>query len=175
MSIWEALDKVDKLASEHDWEGLQQFSRTFCAEQAGNDSAEHIARLDVDRYVRELRKAARSAASRAQAAGAPAVYFEYDVDNGWKGTFFICRSYAAKEAGDDDWATDWQEFIVAPGMAAFAAARTSFDSTDADIGKTVILAARTLACVWEATDWWRPGLVLCAGFHDQSSVTRLHA
>jgi hypothetical protein len=111
--------------------------------------------------------------AKAKATNGPAVYFEYDMDDAWKGSFFICRSYQAKEVGDNDWATDWKELIPGPSMPGFAAAFTSFNSTTADVGKTVLLAARTLACVWEATDPWPPDTVLCAGFHDQSSLTRL--
>lgn len=70
--------------------------------------ADYIAGIPVEGYVRQLRQAAPRAIDAATTANAAAVYFKYDMDNRWEGAFFICKTYAVKEARDDGWATDWE-------------------------------------------------------------------
>ena len=77
-----------------------------------------------------------------RAAGARAIYWEFDPDNDWKSAFFPCRSYAPERAWNDDWAADYEQSAIVEGpsmpeMARLAAA--SWDKSAADVARNAYL------------------------------------
>jgi hypothetical protein len=169
--IWEDLTVITDLADGRDSARLLQFARERCENLAGEAVATSLAMLDAADYVVGLEAGALAAANRAKTLMAPAVYFEYDMDNGWSSNFFICSAYSSS---DSDWASDWQDHVQGPSMPSFAREYASGFATDAiSQGRTVMLIARTLAALLEATKSWPSDLVLGAAYHDQAEVSTL--
>ncbi len=52
--------------------------------------ASRVRALDFDAYARQLCESIIVASRRLFASGAKALYFEYDLDNGWSSNFFCC-------------------------------------------------------------------------------------
>jgi hypothetical protein len=169
--IWEDLAAISDLAASRDSVRLLAFGRERCVSLAGGAVATSLAEIDTAEYMAGLAVGAQAAASKAKTLAAPAVYFEYDLDNGWSSNFFICGAYSSSEA---DWASDWQDHVQGPSMPRFAAEYESGFATDeASQGRTVLLVARTLAALIEATGSWPDPLVLVAAYHDQDQVTTI--
>lgn len=167
--IFEDLGVVMALAEAHDSGQLLAFGRERCLALAGESITESLVAIDTADYVASLAEVARLAVTKAQEANAPAVYFEYDLDNAWSSNFFICSTY---NAVDSDWASDWQDHVPGPSMPAFAAPYDSrFGDDPASQGRTVLLAARTMAAIVDATASWPERLILAAAYHDQGQVT----
>jgi hypothetical protein len=169
--IYEDLGTIMALAEAHDSGRLFTFGRERCLALAGESVTESLAAFDMADYVASLATVARLAVTKAQEARAPAVYFEYDLDNGWSSNFFICGTY---NAIDSDWASDWQDHVPGPSMPAFAAQYDSrFGDDPASQGRTVLLVARTMAAIIDATASWPEHLILAAAYHDQDQVTTI--
>ncbi len=169
--VYEDLSTIMGLARVHDSGQLLIFGRQRCIALAGESVADALADLDAADYIESLEAAATAAASKAQELMAPAVYFEYDLDNGWSSNFFICRTYSA---ADPDWASDWQDRVPGPSMPIFAAQYDSrFGDDPTSQGRTVMLVARTMAALVDATASWPKSLVLSAAYHDQDQVTTI--
>jgi len=169
--IWQDLAAISELAPGRDSVRLLAYGRERCESLAGEAVATSLAAIDAAEYTAGLAVGARAAASKAKTLTAPAVYFEYDLDNGWSSNFFICGAYSSS---DSDWASDWQDRIQGPPMPKFAAEYASEFATDAvSQGRTVMLVARTLAALIEATGSWPERLVLAAAYHDQDQITTI--
>jgi hypothetical protein len=169
--VWDDLDRITHLAKAHDSSQLFAFGRERCLALAGESVVDALAALDTAGYVAGLEVGAHAAAAKAQEVEAQAVYFEYDPDNQWSSNFFICGSYSA---ADSAWASEWQDRVPGPSMAAFAAQYDSrFGDDPSSQGRTVMLVARTMAALVDATAWWPGGLVLAAAYHDQDQITTI--
>ena len=174
--FWHALARIDALASQGDWNVLQSSAETFCREHSGADAANAIAAEDLSAYIRQLEELSHTARGEAAERTAAAVYFEFDLDNAWSSHMLVCSAYNPKSAGDDDWAAAWDSALAGPKCEALARHYdSSFGSTNSSAGRSVLLVARTLEAIARATEWWSPELPLCAGYHDQDSLTRLRS
>jgi hypothetical protein len=71
-----------------------------------------IADVDLDAYRAQLTDGLRKAMDLASIGHSRAVYWEFDVDNGWDSAFFLCRSYSPEAAADDGWADDLYRVAV---------------------------------------------------------------
>jgi hypothetical protein len=105
------------------------------------------------------------------------VYWEFDLDNGWQSSFFLCASYSPEEDEDDDWASDFDEadVVAGPRMPEFARLYDpAWDETEGAIACNLRLIARTLGAFGRAAaaSWTSP-LPLCAGYHDQEILFRV--
>ncbi|MBJ7968333.1 hypothetical protein JDS84_33600, partial [Bacillus cereus] len=70
---------------------------------------------------------------------AEAIYFEYDMDNDWNSTFFICDEYTKLSEEDDDWASDWISEVEGPDLKEFAQIynENRFDNNEKALGTTL--------------------------------------
>ena len=140
-------------------------------------TADRVRSVDLWLYEEELERSLGEVHGIAQALGARAVYWEFDMDNGWASAFFVCRQYRREEEGDDEWASDYFEEAVVIGPAEPELAllyAPSWNENDHDAACNLFLVARTVAAFARAAGRAWPGrLPLCAGFHDQSSLFRI--
>ena len=113
----------------------------------------------------------------AQKQKAPAIYFEYDLDNNWDSTFFICKEYSALEDNDDDWASNWNEDLQGPRLKEFANIYEidGFDINETAVGSTIYLIARTVISYAKAYQVLsdESSLAVCIAFHDQDPIIRI--
>lgn len=176
MDIFAELAEMQRRILANDWSAFEKHYETIC-HAANPSAAKQIASADLGYYSDRKFGAYCKALKKAQSAHAPAIYFEYDLDNEWQSSFFICNEYAEPEAGDDDWACDFDTSVRASSIPEFA---EIYDSTDKfccspeATAITLFLIARTTAALRAVVSRKLPGTVrICIGFHDQNPIHRL--
>lgn len=139
--------------------------------------AARIAKVDLDYYGDRQFDAYCKAIKKAKATQAPAIYFEYDLDNDWKSSFFVCKKYTPPEVGNDDWACHWHSAVPGSCIPEFA---QIYDSTDKfcrtphATAITLYLIARTSSAIKRLSMRKPSGIVkLCMAYHDQDPIHRL--
>ena len=159
-----------------DWDGLEVSYRQLATELAGSDQAEKIAALDFHSYQTALCWNYAEAVVQALERRAKAIYFEYDLDNGWNSYLSIHAKYDPEGQGDDDdWGCEYIADVLGPRFpVAGALYDTSFAETPFAMGTTLYLVARTVAAYGRCSDKYPQGdFAVCIGFHDQAPVTRI--
>lgn len=143
-----------------------------------SDKVDRIDAVQFDSYYLDhLFGAYCKALKKARKNGAAALYFEYDMDNEWHSTFFVCPTYSSPAVGDDDWACDYLAAVATPGIYNFAKIYGELDgfcTNDSSTAATLLMIARTAQAVSAVVDR-KPDerLTICIGFHDQDPVHRL--
>jgi hypothetical protein len=158
----------------NEWQALESDSLANCRRSDPHASAE-IEAIDLDPYVADLARAIELASHEIDGSVA-ALYWEFDVDNGWASAFYLCRTYQSERAGDDEWAADFDPEDVVPGPAMPELASLlagSWDRTESDVARNLYLVARTVAAFGRASATWSSAIPLCAGYHDQDVVFRI--
>jgi hypothetical protein len=177
VDIYEAIDAMRPGLRGRRWEEVEAAAMAMCRNQVPV-GADAIAAVDLGDYRTRLAEGLTGAEQRASSAKAGAIYWEFDLDNDWSSTFFICRSYSPESAGDDGWAADFDESTTIAGPSQSELSRlfaTNWNKTAADIGCNIFLIARTLVAFGKAAELVSGTRVpLCAGYHDQDVVFRIH-
>lgn len=179
------LDQMRSYIRLRDWGHMEQHFHAVCYDLAGPRWAHRIASVDLVGYREALCQGLSQSLTRAQVLSARAVYFEYDLDNDWQGSFFIHATYRREiSRGDerwapdwDDWACDWLESIDGPScpeLVSIYQETSGFDKTDLDQGVTLYLVARTIAAFGHASTTLAPGdIAICLAYHD-GDIMRIH-
>ena len=174
--IYECLAEMRPYAAQRRWSELEDVYRRMCEHMAGAQQASRIAALDFQTYELALQAALVEASIRLAESNVQALYFEYDLDNGWESAFFICAEYNAEHVGDDDWVCDWVDHWLGPSFeeASELYVENHFDRTPVAKGSTLYLVARTVAAFGRSLDQIPlNALAVCIGFHDQDPVMRV--
>lgn len=176
-SIFDHLDEMRAFADRGDWDGLETRFAQLATDLAGAKPVRRIAGVDLSTYQQQLAEGLHKAVRQTEAREVPAVYFEYDLDNGWSGTFFLCETYNALSEGDDDWACDFSEHIAGPDLPVFSELYKEaggFDRTPLQVATTTLLVARTVAAFGRASaDVTAEAVNICIAFHDQDPILRI--
>lgn len=177
LDIFEELDILREELRSEDWDTIEDRYIQLARKHAGAKMANLIAKIGMADYQQQLEPALKEALEAAQEDEASAVTFEYDVDNGWESTFFVCPNYMMEEDESDEWAAEWDREIEGPGLPEFAdiyAEHGGFSGEDAAIAITLLLIART-ACAMGRVVAAMPenGVAICMGYHDQESLWRI--
>lgn len=176
MNIFKLLEKMSPFIGARDWHGLESAYWRIAAQAAGEPQAKRIAAVALESYEKGLSKGLKLALKKARAATAQAVYFEYDLDNDWEGTFFICPQYSPQKLGDDDWAGDWAEDFPGPDSPDLCAIyrKHGFAKDAKAAASTGYLIARTVAAFGRCAETLETdGIALCIAFHDQDPIMRI--
>jgi len=176
MDFFKHLEEMQQDALEGDWDAFEDRWYEVCVDLCGEEAAQRIADIDLEPYTDEVAEALKEAHRLALENDATAIYFEYDPDNDWQGTFFICPDYAALDDGDDDWACDAVEEREGPSLPVFAKLWPE-DASESDetLGRTLYLIARTAGAYALATDQLPGGdnIAITIAFHDQDPILRV--
>ena len=159
-----------------DWGGLESSFAEDCR-RLDPEAAAAVSSVDLSLYTSELADSINALGTQLGKTTA-AVYWEFDVDNGWSSAFFECLSYESESVGDDDWASNFDPSKVhsGPAMPELAALlATTWRGNAADEARNLHLLACTMAAFGRASARWNPDVPLCAGFHDQWIVFRVVA
>ncbi len=169
MSIHKLLSQISAYASRQQWDELESHFHEVCRDLAGVRSATRIAGISTKAYEGALRRAAKKASVQAEKFGSQGVYFEFDLDNGWESSFFLCADY---DPDDEEWTLEDEHVCKGPRFAQFAQLYDSrFDDTKCARGVNAYLVARTVAIFGRITaevSWGHAAL--CMAFHDQSPI-----
>lgn len=176
MDIFAGLAEMQGRMAAGDWAAFEAHYAQLCS-AVDSSVAERIAAVDLDYYNDRQYDAYCKALKKARSADAAALYFEYDLDNDWQSTFFVCREYAEPDIGDDDWACRWAAQVrgsCVPKFAEIYGRTEKFGVTPAAVAVTLYLIARTEAALAATVARKPPGAIkVCIGFHDQDPIHRL--
>jgi hypothetical protein len=176
MKIFKLIEKMDPFISARDWHGLESAYHQIARRLAGEMQTARISGVALADYQKTLSKKLKLAVKKAEALKAQAIYFGYDLDNDWQGTFFICPNYYPQSMGDEDWACDWEEDFSGPDLPDFCAIyqEHGFAKNDTATGSTAYLIARTVAAFGRCLEEIKTdGVAVCIAFHDQDSIMRV--
>ncbi|MCI0571115.1 MAG: hypothetical protein L0Y66_10205 [Myxococcaceae bacterium] len=171
--LFTELDRLLPLVRARRWVEVERSAREMCALLAGRECAESIAAVDTARYEADLRRSARDAAESCP-ADAEVVYFEFDPDDAWEGTFFICPEYCREEEREDEWVCGWLHHVPGPEFEPFARLYVEhgcYKRGSAASGAALYLIIRTLcACGRAVEDVDFGPRPVCIAFHDADEV-----
>jgi len=174
--IDESLSRFPKFVAKRNFAGLESVYSSQAREWSGRSLARKIGEVDLERYQAKLALGLAEAERSAEEHRAQAVYFEYDVNSGWNGRFFVCGAYAPLSAGDESWAEEWIEKLEGPGIPEFGGflQEFGFERTDQAKGCTLYMIARTVASLGRCADSGSPGrAALCIGYRGQNPLLRI--
>jgi hypothetical protein len=175
--IEESLSRFGKLIAKKNLDGLESIYHNQAREWSGRGLARRISEVDLRAYQAMLSLALAEAERSAEEHQAKAVYFEYDMDNGWEGRFLVCRRYAPESAKDEDWTDERITELEGPGIPEFWSLyrEFGFDRTDQAKGSTLYMIARTVASLARCVNPASTGRAgLCIGYRGQNPVLRIH-
>lgn len=173
----ESLSRFPKLVAKRNFDGLESIYYNQAREWAGRSLARKIGDVDLIPYQASLSLGLAEAEKSAEEHQAKAVYFEYDLDGGWEGRFFVCGRYAPESAKDEDWTDEWAAEFEGPGIPEFGGFYRDFgfDRTDQAKGCTLYMIARTVAALGRCVDPDSAGAAaLCIGYRGQNPILRIH-
>jgi hypothetical protein len=173
--IYDALNKLSRMGN---WDQLEDHFFQLSRRLAGNNISILIKSLNLTEYEASLRSLLQEGYKKASQTKTKAIYFEYDMDNLWKGNLFIHQTYNDESAQDDDWACEWIEIIDGPINHNFANIYNRYGGFEVEsiqkIGTTFYLISRTVAAFGRAVNTLPlTSFPVCVGHHDQHIVTRI--
>lgn len=177
MDIEQNLLHMQSLMTPEGWRDIEPaYLRTLRACDA--TFAAEASAVRLGRYSEELGAMLAAGVCMTEDSETRALYFEFDLDNGWDGSLFLCTDYQDESAGDDSWAGEWTEYVVGPGCEALSALYTRTDGVLArspeDVARVSYLLARTLAAFTSAVvESNVTTLPVCIAYHDQAGVLRV--
>lgn len=175
MSIFEFLEEMQNDIIYGNIISLNEKYCTLCQHLATEIDAEIIRMMDLEKYINRIQKAFKKTIQKAVNKKAKAIYFEYDMDNGWDSYFFICDEYNNLNKGDHDWVCSWVDKQKGPSLSKFTKIyeTNGFDKNDKAIGITLYLIARTVSSLIKGCNVHSYNKPICIGFHDQDPVFRI--
>ncbi|MGG3801484.1 hypothetical protein [Metabacillus fastidiosus] len=93
MEIYQYLDQIQTELLNHSWKEIEIKYYKLFSELAGKEQAQRIRDIDLNAFRNELNEALCTSLHIADQNSAAALYFEYDMENDWKSSFFICNDY----------------------------------------------------------------------------------
>ena len=175
-AVDESLSRFPRFVAKRNFDGLESIYSNQAREWSGRSLARKIGDVDLRTYQESLALGLAEAERSAEENGAKAVYFEYDVNGGWDGRFFVCGAYAPLSAKDDSWADERIQEIEGPGIPEFGGflLEYGFERTDQAKGCTLYMIARTVASLGRRADPASPAkAALCIGYRGQNPLLRL--
>ena len=175
MDIFDYLEEMQVELFQKSFEEIEAKYYRLCSTIAGDNIAARIRNISLDIFQTKLKSSLQEALHIANEQSVEAIYFEYDMDNDWESTFFICDGYSSLFEEDDDWASDWIEEIEGPSNKEFAQIyqENGFDATEKARIITLFLIVRTLVAFAKAVKNIKVDVPLCVGFHDQDPIMRI--
>ncbi|MDN3233149.1 hypothetical protein [Priestia megaterium] len=175
MNIFEYLDEIQAELFQKSFEEIEAKYYEVCSTIAGIDIEKRIRNINLDIYQTQLRSSLYEALHIVNEQSIEAIYFEYDMENDWESTFFVCDEYSSLSEEDDDWASDWIEEVEGPINKEFAYIyqENGFDSTEKAKAVTLFLVVRTVIAFGTVAQSMKVNVPLCIGFHDQDPIMRI--
>ncbi|UYP05959.1 hypothetical protein [Priestia megaterium] len=175
MNIFDCLDELQTELFEKPYEEMEAKYYELCSTNVEGNTAERIHNINLDTFQTQVKSSFQEAVRIVNEKSAKAIYFEYNMENNWESTFFICDGYSSLLEEDDDWASDWIDEIEGPSNKEFAQIyqKNGFDATEKARIITLFLIVRTLVAFAKAVKNIKVDVPLCVGFHDQDPIMRI--
>lgn len=176
MDVYEFVAANQRLIDARDWEGYEEAAREAARALTSKRRVQKAADIDLSGYVRALEDLIRVAVVDAESRTASALYFEYDLDNGWESGAFFCRSFEPSIIPFVEWPADFEDHVDGPALPQFSRAFRRYGWEDSPESNAVVIltVARTIAAFGRALGNAGPGpLPWAIGFHDQDPIVPL--
>ncbi|MCM3016667.1 hypothetical protein M3582_01095 [Priestia megaterium] len=175
MDIFDYLEEMQVELFQKSFEEIEAKYYRLCSTIAGDNIAARIRNISLDIFQTKLKSSLQEALHIANKQSVEAIYFEYDMDNEWESTFFICDEYSSLSEGDDDWASEWIGEIEGPLNKELAQIyqENGFDATEKAKVVTLLLVIRTVTALGTVAESMKVNVPLCIGFHDQDPIMRI--
>jgi hypothetical protein len=182
-NFYKNLNDIQNLLYVKEFDKIEEKYLSLCSELAGIETAKAIASVDISCYQEKLAFQLENIVNEYLVNQTDsdnsdiikAVYFEYDPDNDWSSSFFLCLDYLPLDEEDDDWACDWEVCLDGPNIPDFTNLNIEehFLRTKKSLGKVTYAHARVIAAFARACNQVSCPIPICIGYHDQSTVTRI--
>ncbi|WIV21174.1 hypothetical protein QPK24_11105 [Paenibacillus polygoni] len=169
MDIFAELEYIQKALFDQDLDSLEEKYFSLCCELAGNKEAERIRNIKLHDYEKKLKETLLRTILNTNQHSDQAIYFEYDLDNSWRSTFFICNEYKNLTEKDDEWACDWVDEVTGPELEKFADIYNEFGF---DSSNALYLITRTVTVFTKLCRNITYDKPICIAFHDQDPIMR---
>lgn len=175
MDIFDYLEEMQVELFQKSFEEIEDKYYRLCSTIAGDNVAERIRNVNLDILQTKLKSSLQKALYIENKQSIEAIYFEYDMDNEWESTFFICDEYSSLSEENDDWASEWIAEIEGPINREFAQIyqENGFDATEKAKAVTLFLVIRTVTALGTVAQDVTVNVPLCIGFHDQDPIMRI--
>ncbi|WNF23368.1 hypothetical protein [Mesobacillus jeotgali] len=175
MDIFNYLEEMQEDILKCDLATFEKKYYEICLDKSGEDEAITIQKVNMAEYRESVENGISQSLNLAAKSSAKVIYFEYDMDNGWSSTFFICDEYNDPFEEDDEWACDWIEEVDGGSLEEFSDIylENGFDSTDKALGNTLYLIARTVCLFSGVCQKVEMNIPICIAFHDQDRIMRV--
>lgn len=176
-AIRESLSRFSRLIARRNFDGLESIFHDQARAWSGRGLARKIGEVDLRAYQAQLSLGLTEAEKAAREHEAKAVYFEFNMDNGWDGRFFVCGNYTPESEKNEEWTDEWAVELEGPGIPEFGGfyREYGFDRTDQAKGSTLYMIARTVASLARCVDPGSEGTAaLCVAYRGQNPILRIH-
>ncbi|MCG0050770.1 hypothetical protein [Priestia aryabhattai] len=175
MDIFDYLDEIQIELFQKSFKEIEAKYYGLCSTIAGDDVATRINNINLDILQTQLKSSLQEVLHIVNEQSGEAIYFEYDMENDWESTFFVCDEYNSLSDEDDDWASDWIDEIQGPINKEFARIyqENGFDATEKVKAVTLFLVVRTVTALGKVSQSMKVNVPLCIGFHDQDPIMRI--
>ena len=179
-----------KVAQDFVWkrklEDAERHFYAYCVKLAGATTAAAIMNVDFSEFRSKIREGVDKIIKEYTPQKAvdtrpvKAIYYEYDPDNEYDGSFFACLDYAPVDNGDDEWACDWEDNFDGPAIPEYEDMKIDglgihycFLKNDVSLGKYSYAVVRIYLEFAKACFETHCPIPICIGFHDQSDISRV--
>lgn len=177
MKIYDYLDQIYEDLKENEWDSVEAKYRELALKFSGEKVTKRIGQIDLSEFQKSLYESLMESLDIAVTISAQAIYFEYDIENGWKGHFLICPEYYPESEEDEDWASEWEEEVEAPELTEFAKIYHEYggyNDDDSRVGTTLYLITRLVCTFGRCVDGLtRNHKAICIGFPEQYPLWRI--
>lgn len=171
--------EINRLSLENDWDTLEHHFYQLALRVAGSSVASQIQEVDLTAYTSAVARFFKNQLSEMSFHGIKGLFFEFDLENGWRGTLYICDRYNPSHAGNDTWAKKWFQKAAGPRLAEFARLYQELGDLagveDSKVTAGLYLIARTIAAVGRA--FGEAPLTrasICVGHTGQKHLSRIY-
>ncbi|UAT29026.1 hypothetical protein [Pseudobacillus badius] len=173
--IYDYLDDIQGDIFSLDRKELEKKYFEICKHTVNKDIAQKIQQVDLNNYTASLIQKFQQILQHSAIKDLTAIYFEYDIDNNWEGTFFPCPDYISLSEEDDDWAADWIEVVDGPSLPPFSEIYDQYGGFEEDdeAGVTIYLIVRTILAFMASAQFVNTDVPVCIAYHDQDPIIRI--
>lgn len=174
-SIYDQLDELHIQLRTYPLSQIEEYYYTRCCEVAGEDVGHTIKNLSLDEYEKQLKEGLQHSLTRIQSGEGCAIYFEYDMDNNWQSSFYLCTEYVPNE---DEWACEWEDVLEGPSLSNFGEIimHYGFDKNETSVAVTMYLIARTVCAFSDVVNSVKEAkrVPIAISYHDQDGIYHIN-
>jgi hypothetical protein len=170
---------LNRLSLDNNWPALEAHFFHLTETCADPTTAARIKMIDLDPYITALVQFYNEQYAAISFHAIKAFYYEYDPDDLWKGTLFICDRYSPSRSASDEWSRHSIQKAAGPKLPEFAHLYQELGGfnpeNDAQTAVSFYLIARTAAALGKAVAQLPlTRAAICIAHRGQKNITRIY-